>query len=168
MDVQDAPPPGTPQPMLPGAPAAPVPAPAGKRILAALISIAIYLALFIPAVVTLILAFVDSTGTKWILALLLGLLALVGTVLLDIWYVGSRSATVGHSVMGLRMIRYSTGASVGYDRAAIRWAGRIVADILQVGLVLAFANLFMILSADNRRHLLDLLADTMVVEAPPR
>jgi uncharacterized RDD family membrane protein YckC len=54
----------------------------------------------------------------------------IGFIAYDIYFHGSASGqTVGKRVLGIRVIDFSTGGSIGYGRATIRVLGRILSQI---------------------------------------
>src|SRR5262249_39722806 len=47
------------------------------------------------------------------------------------YFEGSNSGqTVGKRALGIRVIDFSTGGSIGYGRAAVRWVGRILSFVV--------------------------------------
>jgi uncharacterized RDD family membrane protein YckC len=67
--------------------------------------------------------FVINRTLGYVVGLLLGLVYLT-------YFEGSPSGqTVGKKAMGIRVIDFRTGGSIGYGRAFIRWIGRYVSGI---------------------------------------
>jgi uncharacterized RDD family membrane protein YckC len=58
-----------------------------------------------------------------------GISALIGLVYATLMIGSSRGQTVGQMALGIRVIDFNTGGSIGYGRALIRWLMSIVSAI---------------------------------------
>jgi uncharacterized RDD family membrane protein YckC len=142
------------------------PASLWRRFAASQIDASLVFVLCLVAVIAVVATVVwaaDLGGTpeRTVLAIalaasLFGWVALSGAY--HIAFVGALGQTPGHRAMGIRVVQVG-GGSLGYGRAALRWAGILVAT-----LTLGLGYLPIVLTR-TRRGLHDFLAGAVVVEA---
>jgi uncharacterized RDD family membrane protein YckC len=87
-----------------------------------------FAALFIDGIIVAIVPLIiglatQSVGAAYAIGALFG-------IAYEIYFIGGPTGqTPGKRVLGIRVIDFNTGGSIGYGRAAIRWIGRIVSGI---------------------------------------
>jgi uncharacterized RDD family membrane protein YckC len=98
----------------------------------------------------------------------IGLLAFGGLVLLvvQIWLLTTRGQTIGKRVVGIKIVRYDTGANPGFVSVVLlRWlVPGLIGAVPYLGFVFAVVDCCFIFRAD-RRCIHDLIAGTKVVKA---
>lgn len=163
-------PPPPPPPQVPGSGpslAAPLASP-GRRVAAGAITLAFHVVVVFGPIVLLIAAIVlydgDRIDTDWIVAAVVAVIVgLALSVLHDIVFVGRYSATIGHRLLGCRLVDHETGQPISYGVAGIRFGVEFGCNVLGVVVLLYFANLISVLVHDEHRHLLDFVANTTLV-----
>ena len=85
---------------------------------------------FIVAIVPLIVIFIGAGANSSGLLALGYLLLILGAIAYEIYFIGATGQTLGKRALGIRVIDFNTGGSIGYGRATIRWIGRIVSGFL--------------------------------------
>lgn len=99
-----------------------VPGKLGSRFLAYLIDSLVDALVRSPLLIGLILAMVrEEIGTAPFVLVGVGAAVLCGYVLFLVWLMGAKGLTPGWKVMGLRLVRVSTGAPVGWWRSLGRY-----------------------------------------------
>jgi uncharacterized RDD family membrane protein YckC len=89
----------------------------GRRLVAVLVDSILYLVIY------LILLVIFDEGVAYGLSLLFGLLYV--TILEG----GPRGQTLGKMALGIRVVDFNTGGTIGYPRGLLRYIGRIVSSI---------------------------------------
>ena len=89
----------------------------GRRLVAALID-----GILLGIVYAVLLAVVDQAAAY-------GLYLLAGIVYYTLLEGGAAGQTLGKKALGIRVVDFNSGGSIGYGRAAIRYLGRIVSSI---------------------------------------
>ena len=97
------------------------------------------------------------------------LLSVIWGAVYEIGFIGSRGATPGKSILGLKVIDLESGDSPpSWQQAAFRWAPAVLGliPVLSnfIGLVLAIASGVMISNDDQNRSVYDRIAKTGVVK----
>jgi uncharacterized RDD family membrane protein YckC len=85
----------------------------------------------IIAIIPIILIAIGSSSNSSGILALGYVLYIVGAIAYYVYFEGGPTGqTLGKSAMGIRVIDFNTGGSIGHGRAFVRWIGRIVSGFL--------------------------------------
>ena len=90
------------------------------------------------------------------------LLAIVQIIWIDPWLLGKCGGTVGHLVVGARVVDHRSGGPISGQQASRRSHLQLLGILIIPGII----NCMMVLFRADRRHLYDLWAGTVVVHDP--
>lgn len=90
------------------------------------------------------------------------LLAIVQIIWIEPWLLGKCGGTLGHLVVGARVVDHRSGGPISRRQAS----RRSHLQLLSILIVPGFINCIMVLFRADRRHLYDLWAGTVVVHDP--